>query len=207
MCVQQEQMNLDQHEKACTCSVCLQAEQSHDLKSQVESLQEQVKELRAKGPNPTAPIPTNITTKQDGLETRLKTVEERLNAALPTPRRKCSKNKKNNTNIHQKGASEVGSSSDSDGVGNLRYVYGKGQNAEAFLRDIELSICAQGTKIRHTDTRMMDTAISKSDRRVREDLNQWRKNGCPVEDTNGVLDIYNRDGDSRREWYGMNAKG
>ena len=72
---------------------------------------------------------------------------------------------------------------------NIRYVYGKGQNAEAFLRDIELSICAQGTKITHTAMRMMDTVIIESDRRVREALNQWRQNGCPVANTDGVLDI------------------
>ena len=53
----------------------------------------------------------------------------------------------------------------------------------------------------------MDTAIQKSDKRVREKLNQWRREGCPVADADGVLDIDTKDKDCRREWYALTDTG
>ena len=93
----------------------------------------------------------------------------------------------------------MSSSDDSEkDVQHVRFVSGRGQNAKAFLRDIELGVHAGGKHISHT--RMMDTAISKCDKRFREKLNEWRVLGCPVL-TGGVLDVKNTDKATRKEWY------
>ena len=113
-------MNLRQHGETRVCIICLQAQQSHNLKSQVECLQEQVSGLVTKAPTPTAPMPVQAGQKE--WEARLKIVEEQLKTAqqLPTSCRKRNKDMNtssgNETGIVRSMASEVGSSSDSEGV-------------------------------------------------------------------------------------------
>ena len=95
----------------------------------------------------------------------------------------------------------MSSSDDSEkDVQHVRFVSGRGQNARAFLRDIELGVHAGGKHITHTH--MMDTAISKCDKRFREKLNGWRQFGCPSAKLNGgVLDVKNTEPSTRKPWY------
>ena len=81
------------------------------------------------------------------------------------------------------------------------FVSGRGRNLKAFLRDIEQGVHAGGKHITHT--RMMDTAISKCDKRFREKLNGWRELGCPSAalTPRGVLDVNNTDAATRKPWY------
>ena len=79
----------------------------------------------------------------------------------------------------------MSSSSDSEEIDTVRYVSGRGQDALAFLRDVELGVHATGKNV--NEARIMDTAIQKSDKRVREKLNQWRKDGCPVKGPDGAI--------------------
>ena len=74
----------------------------------------------------------------------------------------------------------MSSDDESDGCTTSTFELGYNDDPQAFLQDVEISVCASGKTVHRT--RLMDGAIARCDRRLRTILNAWRGWVCVMLD-------------------------